>query len=79
MAAITLVFTLSGTAYALKCNVCHSKNPRMVRMHEALEFRGCSSCHQPGILKPPPGRESQMRNDPLCSRCHGGVPDTSGE
>lgn len=41
---------------AFGCTVCHSKNPRMVRMHEALQFKDCFVCHQTGgISTGPPG------------------------
>jgi hypothetical protein len=54
-----------------ECGECHSKNPKMVRMHEALEFKGCFQCHGSGRLKPRPEQRRQMMTDPLCVRCHG--------
>lgn len=36
--------TFSYNTYA--CNVCHSKNPKMVAMHRALEYRDCFNCHK---------------------------------
>ncbi len=53
-----------------KCKVCHSKNPKMVAMHTALEFKDCFKCHGPGGLWPPEKRQEQMSTDPLCTRCH---------
>ena len=53
-----------------KCKVCHSKNPKMVAMHTALEFKDCFKCHGPGGLWPPERRKEQMSTDLLCTGCH---------
>jgi len=60
-----------------KCTVCHSKNPKMVRMHEALEFKDCFKCHGRGRIADPEDMPRQMRTDPLCKNCHtrGPLPD----
>jgi predicted CXXCH cytochrome family protein len=58
-------------AYA-KCNVCHSKNPKMVRMHEALGFKDCFKCHNPFDGKAPEDRRHHKSSDPLCLICHEG-------
>ena len=52
------------------CTVCHSKNPKMVRMHEALGFKNCFMCHGPGKNKYFAERKEQMATDPLCNGCH---------
>lgn len=57
-------------AYSSACNVCHSKNPNMVRMHEALEYKNCFSCHQPGQIKTGAERKIQMTSERQCSGCH---------
>lgn len=69
-----------GTAHAFQCNVCHSKNPAMVRMHKAVQAKeiGCFDCHKVGEKLmgkgQPKDRESQLKRravDPLCVECHG--------
>jgi predicted CXXCH cytochrome family protein len=52
------------------CNVCHSKNPKMVKMHEALQFKDCFKCHGSGQVKKGEEQKTQMVNDPLCAGCH---------
>ena len=53
-----------------KCTVCHSKNPKMVAMHTALEFKDCIKCHGPGGIWPEERRQEQITSDPKCSVCH---------
>ncbi|HSB32619.1 MAG TPA: hypothetical protein VLD55_13535 [Candidatus Sulfobium mesophilum] len=73
-----LVFTFLMVAAGLApagqaasgCNVCHSKNPRMVRMHEELGFKDCFKCHGQGLQKTPEGRKAQMLGDGRCISCH---------
>ncbi|HXW69547.1 MAG TPA: hypothetical protein VEJ88_08035 [Dissulfurispiraceae bacterium] len=52
------------------CNVCHSKNPKMVRMHEELGFKDCFKCHGQGLEKTPEQRKAQMTGDERCMPCH---------
>ncbi len=52
------------------CNVCHSKNPKMVRMHEELGLKDCFKCHGQGLQKTPEGRKTQMLGDERCISCH---------
>lgn len=33
------------------CNVCHSKNPKMARMHEKLGYKDCFACHGADLKK----------------------------
>lgn len=41
-AVLFVMFLLTAQkAQAFQCNECHSKNPAMVRMHKALQGRGC--------------------------------------
>ena len=68
MSAIFLILMASPPAYA--CNVCHSKNPKMARMHEALGFRDCFICHGPGSKRIAQQQSVQMTSDPLCVNCH---------
>ena len=52
------------------CNVCHSKNPKMVKMHEELGFKDCFTCHGPGMAKTPESQKAQMIGDERCIPCH---------
>ncbi|MDP2158254.1 MAG: cytochrome C [Nitrospirota bacterium] len=53
------------------CNECHSKNPKMRKMHEALGYKDCFKCHGFGqVKKTPEERATQMTADPLCKDCH---------
>lgn len=61
---------LLGLDVSYGCNVCHSKNPKMVAMHERPENKACFSCHGRGIIKSKRELPDQMVNDPLCSKCH---------
>jgi len=72
---LSLAIVLLGRSDAETCTVCHSKNPKMVRMHEALGYKDCFLCHGPTAIKrvDPPGQ--QMTNDGRCVRCH--VQDTT--
>ncbi len=60
---------------AFACNVCHSKNPKMVSMHEALEFKDCFTCHGPRS-KRIGERSNEKTSAELCVRCH--AADISG-
>lgn len=63
-----IILMLDSPSFA--CNVCHSKNPKMVNMHRALGFKDCFTCHGPRKKTSSQDRESQMMNDPLCINCH---------
>lgn len=52
------------------CNVCHSKNPKMVAMHRELGFRDCFNCHGQGLKKTPEARKAQQTSDNRCAGCH---------
>ncbi len=52
------------------CNVCHSKNPKMVRMHQELGFKDCFNCHGQALEKSPEKQKAQMTGDPRCVPCH---------
>ena len=75
------LFISNATARALECNVCHSKNPAMVRMHKATQAKeiGCFDCHKVGEKLmgkgQPKDRESSLKRrvaDPACVGCHNG-------
>ncbi len=74
------VFTMHGMACAFECKVCHSKNPAMVRMHRAVQGRGCFDCHIVGEKLmgkgQPKDRESLLKrrvSDLHCVECHAPV------
>ena len=67
------LFALLLCTDAVACSECHSKNPKMVRMHEALEFKDCFTCHGPGAKMSPEGPQKQKLTDERCVRCHGKV------
>jgi len=52
------------------CNVCHSKNPKMVKMHEELGFRDCFKCHGQGLERTQERQKAQMTDDSRCISCH---------
>ncbi len=49
------------------CNVCHSKKPEMRRMHEALEYKDCFSCHGPSAKTMDNAKRAE---DLRCVACH---------
>jgi len=68
---------LSQTGHAFECNECHSKNPAMVRMHQAVRGRGCFDCHNigdklmgKGVPKDKASQLQRRVSDPLCVECH---------
>jgi len=75
---IILVLACAGSAEAMfECTVCHSKNPAMVKMHQALQGQGCFGCHKPGEklmgrqqAKDPASLQQRRATDPLCLPCH---------
>jgi hypothetical protein len=75
--ALFILLLTSMRALAFECNVCHSKNPAMVKMHKAVRGRNCFDCHKIGEKlmgkAQPKDRESLLRrraSDPLCVECH---------
>ena len=70
LSLVLMMFLTSAPVFAA-CNVCHSKNPKMVKMHEALQFKDCFKCHGSGqVKKASEERAAQMKSDPLCAGCH---------
>lgn len=55
---------------ASACNVCHSKNPKMVKMHQALEYKDCFTCHLNGLKSSSEEKQLQRETDARCVRCH---------
>ncbi len=78
-ALLILLALTAPAARAFECNECHSKNPAMVKMHKALQGRGCFDCHKVGEKlmgkAQPKDRNSLLKRrvaDPLCFECHKG-------
>ena len=77
-AVLFFLFLLANqTAHAFECNECHSKNPAMVRMHQAVQGRDCFGCHKigeklmgKGIPRDKSAQLKRRETDPLCVECH---------
>lgn len=67
IAAVVILFSQTPL---FACNVCHSKNPKMVAMHSKEENRVCFRCHGTGKIKPKKEQPKQKATDPLCNGCH---------
>lgn len=72
-----ILLLTAQTAFGFQCNECHSKNPALVRMHKALQGRGCFDCHKmgeklmgKGIPKDKAAQVRRRATDPLCFECH---------
>jgi hypothetical protein len=74
---VITILLMSTSAFAFQCNVCHSKNPAMVKMHKALQGRNCFDCHKmgeklmgKGIPKDKASQIKRRETDPICFECH---------
>ena len=65
-----IVLFCADQPVAAACTVCHSKNPKMVSMHKALEYKDCFKCHGPASDRKAPNTKDEMTSDPLCVSCH---------
>ena len=63
-ALTVLLFPSTGSS---ACNVCHSKKPEMRRMHEALGYKDCFTCHGPSAA---PTVRNKRSTDLRCMPCH---------
>jgi hypothetical protein len=45
LAVLAVAILIATSVQAFECKVCHSKNPKMVAMHTALEGQNCFGCH----------------------------------
>ena len=75
---LTTLLIPKTSSYAFECTVCHSRNPAMVRMHKALQGKGCFDCHKVGAKLmgkgQPKDRESLLKRrqtEEICLPCHG--------
>jgi hypothetical protein len=73
--AITLLVV--PASHAFECTVCHSKNPRMVAMHEALKGKNCFDCHKieeklmgKGTPKDKDSLLKRRASEAACLSCH---------
>ncbi|HEY6838259.1 MAG TPA: cytochrome c3 family protein [Geobacteraceae bacterium] len=78
-AAALLILVTAGNAAAFQCNVCHSKNPAMVKMHKATQAKdiGCFDCHKigeklmgKGQPKDPASLLKRRSTEAICLGCH---------
>ena len=75
--ALLISVIVATRADAFECNVCHSKNPAMVRMHQALKGQSCFACHKMGEKLmgkgQPKDKESLLKRrqtEDVCLPCH---------
>jgi len=77
LASLLMIFDSPSEAF--KCTVCHSKNPAMVRMHQAIRDRdiGCFDCHRVGEKLMGKGRSHDRKalllrrsGEQPCVGCH---------
>jgi hypothetical protein len=66
---VAALFVPSG-AWAMKCDKCHSKNPKMVKMHDALGNKDCFKCHFRGLKRTKEETEQLKASDERCVSCH---------
>jgi len=70
-----IVLLCAAQPAAAACTVCHSKNPKMVSMHKALQYKDCFKCHGPSSDRKRPNARDEMTTDLLCVSCH--APETT--
>lgn len=68
--SLAILVSLLLQSGAVGCTVCHSKNPKMVKMHKELEFKDCLNCHGIGDKRSPEDEKRLMASDQRCIRCH---------
>jgi len=68
--ATMIAFLCAAQPAQAACTVCHSKNPKMVRMHTALQYKDCFKCHGPASDRKRPNAGDEKTTDPLCAGCH---------
>ena len=78
LAILTAAILTASSAQAYECKVCHSKNPKMVAMHTALEGQNCFGCHKVGEKlmgksrpKDPDSLLKRRVTEAECLPCHG--------
>jgi hypothetical protein len=75
---LAVAITIASSSQAFECKVCHSKNPKMVAMHKALEGQNCFGCHKVGEKlmgkSKPKDLDSLLKRrvtEAECLPCHG--------
>jgi len=78
LAIVAAYSVLTADADAFECNICHSKNPAMVKMHQALKGQGCFGCHKVGAKLMGKGQPKdherllkRRQTEEMCLPCHG--------
>lgn len=71
LAVVIGTLLLPGQTPLWGCSVCHSKNPKMVKMHAEPRNKACFECHGRGRIRSREELPAQMAGDPLCIECHG--------
>jgi len=76
--SLTIIVLFESSVAAFECTVCHSKNPKMVAMHKAVEGKNCFGCHKIGEKLMGRGHSKDMNSllkrrvsDAECLPCHG--------
>ena len=69
-AIVCVMVVILWYSCSFACNVCHSKNPQMVKMHAELGYKDCFACHTPGNRKSSEEWRLQRESDEKCIRCH---------
>jgi hypothetical protein len=76
--ALAATLSLASRGGAFECNICHSKNPKMIAMHKVLQGQGCFGCHKVGEQLmgkgAPKDRDSLLKQrvtEAVCLPCHG--------
>jgi hypothetical protein len=75
--SLSITMLVVSAASAFECNVCHSKNPKMVAMHKALDGQNCFGCHKvseklmgKSKLKDLDSLLKRRVTEPECLPCH---------
>jgi len=78
LAVLAVAILIATSVQAFECKVCHSKNPKMVAMHTALEGQNCFGCHKVGEKlmgksrpKDPDSLLKRRVTEAECLPCHG--------
>lgn len=78
VASLTVALLSANLASAFECNVCHSKNPKMVAMHKANKGKDCFGCHKVGERLMGKGKPKDLASllkrrvtEAECLPCHG--------
>ncbi len=70
IASLIILSIIPVNLSARECTVCHSKNPKMVKMHAALGFKDCSKCHSKMTRISFEEQKAMMFRDERCIGCH---------